>query len=253
MKKERLIAILGRGCMMEYPGGPFKPTRDFDNWDLQAPPETARPEVLAEKNDEDPNSVIGGGELNIAAAQILYEELKPACIVFAYGDNGPALQRKGFAGESEVMTNLFIEAMGTWRFNKNRARVWDGNFWKTEGKASGTFNELRNIFRLAELMEYTEVVIVTIMDHMTRVGGMLAKHFMTDELAYWKSRTRLEVTESILLRADPKLFSDRIWEIFGSQSHIRELQRQVNGLTALRKGVTQTNQHGVTLGTAATK
>jgi len=247
-----LLAVLGRGVMMEYPNGPFKPTRDFDIWDLSAAPELARPEILAEKNDADPNSVIGGGELNIAAAEVLYAELNPAYTVFAYGDNSPALQKKGFPTESAVMSALFREAMEA-KDQFPCVIEWDGNFWKTDGKASGTFNELRNIFRLAEYYSVDQVVILTIQDHMTRAGGMLAKHFMTPELEYWKGHTRFETSETVLLRSDPDKFSDRIWDMFASQSHIRELQRQVNGLTALWKGVTQTNQAGVVTGAGTAK
>ncbi len=249
MRKRTLLAVLGRGHMMEYPGGPFKPTRDFDNWVLGGDPSTARPDVLAEKNDDDENSVIGGGELNLAAGLALYAELDPVAIVFAYGDNSPALAAKGFPSESSVVSQIFLETANKKFGETPNVLVFDAGFWDTKGKASGTFNEIRNILRLANHLEANEVVIVTILVHMTRAIAMLEKHLRDPEFTTLRSKVRFEVTESVLLRVNPADYAERAWEIFGSKSYHRNLQRETNGLAALMKGTTQTNQPGVVLST----
>jgi hypothetical protein len=216
-------------------------------WVLGGDPNTARPDVLAEKNDDDPNSVIGGGELNLAAGMMLYDELNPQAIVFAYGDNSPALAAKGFPSESSVVSQIFVEKIKERWDETPNVIVFDSDDWKTEGKASGTFNEIRNILRLATRENVDEVVIVTILLHMTRAAGMLEQHLRDPGFTALRKKVRFEVTETVLLRTDPDNYAERIWEIFGSQSYLRNLQREANGLVALRKGTTQTNKPGVVL------
>jgi len=236
--KKILLAVLGRGSQMAYPGGPWVLTKDFEIWKL-----TERSSVLTDPDDSNENCVIGGGELNLAAGVVLYKELNPELTVFAYGDNAPHVgEGSDRPSESNVMNDLFTEIVERETGTVPRAQVFVQTPGKVRGKASGTFKEIKNILRLAQQDEFDEVVLVTVLVHVNRALGMAAKHLEDPEFAGLRGKIRFEVTEGVLLRADPQSYAERVWAIFNSRAFIRNLQRETNGLTALRKGVTQTTQ-----------
>jgi hypothetical protein len=231
---------------MEYPGGPFKPTRDFDWWDITPGAPISRPTVFLENiEDTDPNAVIGGGELNRDTAAVLHEELAPELTVFAYGKNSPAFAAAGFPSESSILSGLFLEMMRG-RNAEPRVEIFDPDFWDRQGKitGSGTFQEIKNIFYLANLKQFDEVVIVTILLHLARVVAMVTKHLADPEFAGLREKVRFEVSELVLLRKNPQAYAERAWKIYGSQSYVRNLKREVNALENMYKGVTQTIQPG---------
>lgn len=235
--KKTLLAVLGRGSMMAYPDGPWAVTKDTDVWILGA----KRPEVITTGSDDDPNTVIGGGELQLAAASILHRELNPLLTVFAYGNRSPYLKERGYPSESAVMTRLFQEMMRGRFGEEPLVNVFNEDEWNTEGSSS--FQEVHNLLTLGKAIGADEVVLLTIMVHMNRVLVMAAKHLNDDPvLRDMRSKLRFEVTESVLMRADPENYAERALAIFGSQAFLRNLERELNGSRAMYRGVTQTHQ-----------
>jgi hypothetical protein len=224
--------------MMNSPGGSWALTKDFDIWDIT--PGVLRPEVLPPKNDDDPNSVIGGGELNLAAAVALYEYFNPYLTVFAYGNRSPYLLQRNYPSESEIMTHLF-QGIIRERLGVNpRVDIFDEAARQVEG--SGTFREVRNILELALTKNFDEVVLVTVLVHMTRVLGMVAKHLQTPGLGNLRGKIQPEVSECVLMRFEPAQYANRVWELVSSKSYITNLRREAAALEAMRSGVTQTTQ-----------
>jgi hypothetical protein len=234
--KRTLLAVLGRGSLMKYPGGPWTITRDLDVWVLGV----KRPIVLSEQNDENPNSVIGGGQLQIAAAICISIETDPDLVVFAYGNRSPYLG-KDYPSESHVMSDAFKKEMHQLGRTSPPVEVFNEERWGTD-KSSGTYQEVHNMLTLANRMGVDEVVFLTVQVHMNRVLGMIAKHLKDPEFESLRNKWRFEITESVLLRCNAAKYAGRINMMFGSQSFVRNLGREHKGLEAMYNGVTQTKQ-----------
>lgn len=192
--KNILLAVLGRGCMMQYAGGPWAATRDLDIWKLGV----MRPDVLTEQNDDDPNSVIGGGELQLAAASVLYAELDPTLTVFAYGNRSPYLLEHGYPTESSVVSGLFRKIMLKETGKEPRVDIFNEEAWNVKGSSS--YQEVHNMLTLGKTMSVDEVIFLTVLVHMNRVLVMVAKHLRDNpDFAALRNKVRFEVTESVLL------------------------------------------------------
>lgn len=239
MSSKVLLAVLGRGCMMQSEDDPTRvPTEDFDWWKLG----TKRPDVITVPPDTDENCVIGGGQLNLAAAEQLYMELGPEEVVFAYGNRSEYLALHGYESESESMSAEFRKIM-TARGITPRIDVFDEKEWDTTGSSS--YQEVHNILVRALALGMDEVIFLTVMVHMNRVMVMVVKHLNEDpEFVSLRGKVRFEVAESVLLRTDAKHYAERVLAIFGSQAYLRNLERELNGSRAMYKGVTQITQPG---------
>ena len=222
---------MGRGAMMEYPGGPWRVTDNFDIWDIASG--KSRPDIIQSKNDDDPNSIIGGGKLNLTAGAILYRDNNPALTVFAYGKTPPRPGHPEYPSECKVMTQQFLEMMG--QEQPVRVKIFDPN---NNVSGSGTFQELKNILVLASEMEADKIIIVSVLTHMGRIAGMLANHLLDPTFRSLRTRIYPEVSEFVIMRAMPTMHEEA-WEIFGSKSMYRNLLRDAKGLEALFSGITQ--------------
>lgn len=252
MPKQTLLAVLGRGMGRKAPEEPLKPTMDYDHWDI-TPGGKGRSLVFMGKNEEDPDCVLGGGELNLAAGLVLYEELNPEYVVFAYGKNSPSFEEAGYPTESHVVSTIFRKMVKKRTGGIAPVIVFNADFWQAHGKetGSGTFNELRNIFLLANLFELDEVIIVSIHVHMTRALGMLARQLQDPEFSGLRKKVRYETSEAVLLRADTEKYAERLLDLFGSQAWVRNSGREFAGLQAMYRGFTQTTQGVITPAEAA--
>ena len=234
--KKVLLAVLGRGCMMDGLEGPWVSTEDFDWWKLGV----SRPNVITVPPDTDENCVIGGGKLQIDAAKALYRELQPVMTVFAYGNRSPYLKAHDYPSESEVMTGDFVNEVTEEMGIPPCVDTFDEDEWNAAGSSS--YQEVHNLLSLALRLGVDEVVFLTIQVHMNRVLVMLTKHLKDPAFASLRTKVRFEITESVLLRTDAEKYAERVLAIFGSQAFLRNLERELNGSRAMYAGVTQTKQ-----------
>lgn len=217
----------------------------FDRWDI-VPGGAGRTSVFLPHDDDDPNEVIGGGELNFAATKALYLERYykttevPDCTVFAFGNRSPYLAEHRYPSESEIMTATFVQEIKSETGHFPGVEVFKEERWKVEG--SGTFQEVRNILEFALQENFDEVIMVSILLHMARIMPMMEKHLRDPRYTDLRDRIRPEVSEFVLMRAQPAHYTCDIWDIFGSQSYIRNLKREASALERLREGITQTTQ-----------
>ncbi len=245
MQKRVAVCVLGRGIQRKSSDGPLRPTRIYDYWDITTPG-ALRPEVLPKRVVGGPNWVIGGGEWNLGAAIELYPDLKPAVTVFAYGNRSPYLTERGYPSESQIMTDLFADAVSA-RFEETPyTDIFNEAAWNTAG--SGTFQEVRNMLVMGQREECDEIVFLTVSVHMTRVAFFIAQHLREDGLAHLAPRIRLETSESVLLRYRPE-YASEIFEMFRSPEYSENLRREQNAIANfLAKGVTQTSNALATAG-----
>ncbi len=223
-----LLAVLGRGTQQLCEGGSWEPTEDLEVCDENF----AHLPVRVPEDDNHPNSIIGGGKLNILAGAELFKQLHPAMAVFAYGFRSKYLAERKFPSESQVMTEAFEKLFGeddSWPVTA----PFHEHSWP-EVKASGTLQELHNIFTAAKEWETPNIAVVTVAVHVPRTALMI-KHHKADN-TFASLRIELVASEYVLLRADPEKYGGRVNHIFGSQSYIRNFEREINGINALLSG-----------------
>lgn len=240
-----MLAVLGRGAQMEYPGGPWRPTGDYEHWNLKVPPEQSRSAVVESTDDENENCVLGGGTLNFDAAVELYSELRPELVVFGYGIPSPAFLKAGYPSESETTSGLFRDAIKDMLGYIPPVEVFDPESWKNkiQNTGSGTFNEVRHMLIRADEGGFDEIVFVTLLLHLSRAMKMVAKRLEEPELSHMTGKARYEASEIVLMRANPQKYNERIWAIHRSKAYVRELMRQADAAKNMTwGGITQTTQ-----------
>ncbi len=226
MEGKLLLAALGRGTQQLYANGPWEPTGDLEVCDEKF----AHLPICVPENDDHPNSIIGGGQLNILAAAELWRQLDPAIVVFAYGNRSLHLQEYGFPSESEIMGEYFAKLIGDPAAASRLVDVFDEKEWNVGG--AGTLQELHNIFSLARKRDIQNVTIVTVAVHAARVAFMVRGY----SGEFGDLKISIAVSEYVLLRANPEKYADRVKRIFASQSYIRNYEREISGMNALLAG-----------------
>jgi len=244
---KRLLAVFGAGCDMK--DGIWIPGGDFEIWPLG--PNGGRSIVRQDSvDDNDPNAVIGMGELTLEAAVAIYPHVNPDSVAIAYGDSSPSLKLDGHPSENEVMSEYFEE-----RHPKARLEIFDPVEWKSGGSASGTYHEVANLLRLMQRDAIDEVFIVHRKVHL-RAMELTTLRLQEPEFQDLAKRIRIQSgsVESILTKSDPDKFWKRIWNIEDSKAYTRSLLREGNWLyNFIKKGSTQVVQKPVEQPILATK
>ena len=121
-----LLAILGRGIQHPSPESTvWELTPDIELCDEKG----AHLPFRAPENDDDPRSIIGGGQLNVLAGTILIDRLRPTLVVCAYGARSKYLNSIGAPSESEIMTSLLSNEVGKQKEIMPATDVFDEAAW----------------------------------------------------------------------------------------------------------------------------
>ena len=212
-----LLAALGRGSHQNA-NGKWVLTSLFEICDEVG----AHLAIQLPEDDSNPNSCIGGGELNLLAGLELWKLLRPALTVFAYGSRSRYLHDIDAPSESIVMTSKFSQLMA----DENQTpivEIFDEKSWGTSN--AGTDQELHNIFTRANQFGIKNVAIVTVAVHVPRTALMIQGHLSNPTFA--GILPQLYPTELILEQADPEKYSDLFARSVGSQSFLRTFQREI--------------------------
>jgi hypothetical protein len=232
-----LLAVLGRGIQQDSTG----------KWVLTDLLEVcnevgAHLAVQPPEDDNNPNSCIGGGKINLLAGVELYKYFRPALTVFAYGARTKYLHEIGAPSESRVMTEEFLRILES---ESPTVEVFGEAAW---GKtAAGTFEELDNIFTRAIHHGIKNVAIVTVAVHVPRTALMVSVQ-LNKSVFDGKIFPQIYTSELILESARPVEFRGLFAKSVSSQSFRRTLAREIGlggvyprgGINSLFAGTTHT-------------
>ena len=222
----QLLAILGRGIRKKQDGS-WVPARDLEMYgDNFAPIVELRP-----VNDDDPNCLVGGGELNIRAGAKLIGSHQHTLemVACAYGGRSRYLTEVIGPSEAEIMT-LYLAQFVPW--STTQVLVWPRE-QQTQSGETNTRQELANIFALAVNRGYTEVGIVTVLAHYARTVLMASRHLQNPAFVHLK--LECFVSEGVLLRYNPDM-EERIKKLHASRAFMRTMFYECRGLNALLAG-----------------
>lgn len=227
-----LLAILGRGIQHPSPESTvWELTPDIELCDEKG----AHLPFRAPENDDDPRSIIGGGQLNVLAGTILIDRLRPTLVVCAYGARSKYLNSIGAPSESEIMTSLLSNEVGKQKEIMPATDVFDEAAWHAE--ESGTNREIHNILTLANQRNIKNVALVTVAVHLPRTA-LMAKQHLEREPAFKNILLNCYASELVLLN-DPEanaMYEARVRRIFASKSYVRNLERELRGMNDLLEG-----------------
>ncbi|HEY5220726.1 MAG TPA: hypothetical protein VIJ29_01065 [Candidatus Paceibacterota bacterium] len=238
--------MLGRGLQQDQNGN-WVLTKLFEVCDEKgAHLPTALPE-----DDDNPNSCIGGSELNILAGVELYKYFHPAMTVFAYGMRSNYLRNINAPSECVVGTKKFLE-IAREEGETPEVEIFREGEWNQP--TSGTDAEIHNIFSLvlAPDLQIANVAIVTVAVHVPRTALMVQGHMQNPEFA-GRIFPQIYVAEQILETADPEQYAGLWARSIGSQSFTRTFQREIGfggvyprgGVNAYFAGIRQTDSSKV--------
>ena len=227
-----LVAVLGRGIQMRDPhADPTKvesyvPTGDTEI--CRRDPETNRLSHLRVRvpaDDDHPDSIIGGGELNLLAGETLIENAMPECVVCAYGARSDYLKPDG-PSESEVMSRRLSERTFHYR---PVVETWERN--RELLGPSNTAQEFINILDLAVERNCEKVIIVTVGVHVPRAAVFLNEAIAMGGVKYNKlSPPVLLRSEAYLLEANSYKWGPRVEALWKSKSFARNWERETRGM-----------------------
>lgn len=226
-----LLAILGRGVQMLDPkADPTDVMSYASTEDLEICKRDSKNQRLSHRrvripaDDDHPDSIIGGGELNLLAGRQLICDLNPSYVVCAYGHRSDYLKPDG-PSESEVMSRWLNE-----RFSfPSEVRIWSRN--RELSTSSNTAQEFINILDLAVDLKCLKVVITTVGVHIPRAAVFLAHAIAQGGAKYNElSPPVLLRSEEVLLAADPKKWGPRVKQLRESKSFARNWEREASGM-----------------------
>ena len=241
-----ILAVLGRGIQCLDPGS--DPT-DAASWvsteDLEVcDKDSAHLSVRVPADDANPYCMIGGGEMNLEAGQILIRRYRPRFVVCAYGGRSDYLKSVGGPSESEVMSKELAKLLATNALHLTRIRsVRDFRLseivvWPRERELpvpSNTGQEIRNIFDLALEHRITTVGIVTIGVHIPRAMIYVAK-YLSRHGVYKGLSVQVFESEEVLVTADPRNWP-RVEALRNSQAFARNWAREADGVRKIIRDV----------------
>lgn len=234
-----LLAILGRGIQKIEEKGPWVLTDDLEMCDEKG----AHLPVRVPVDDENPNCLVGGGNMNLVAGYWLGVEYQPRVVVCAYGGRSAYLQSVNGPTESVIMdrmlVNMLMEAANSGGFTPGVHLFSHGEFiaWpreKTVPGPSNTNRELQNIFELAVERGLTKVGVVTVAVHYARTLLMAERHLVKPEFSHLEFQCY--ASEDVLLRVDSEMYGPRIRAMHFSKAFMRTLFREVRGINFLLAG-----------------
>lgn len=225
-----LLAVLGRGIQ--------HPPAGSADWDLTQDLEVcdekgAHFAVRVPENDDDPNSIVGGGELNMIAGATLCHALNPTLLVCGYGARSKYLNQIGAPSESKVMRDKLVAELERRNVAVPMTEVYDEE--KMGAEESSTNRELYNIFTLAAERNIEHVAIVTVAVHLPRTALMAERHLL-QEPKFKNIVLQCYASELVLEKYAPGQYSDRVKRMFSSKSYIRNLEREIRGINDLFAG-----------------
>lgn len=217
-----LLAILGRGVQ--------RLKADSDPTDVASYVTTEDIEICDEKfahlpvrvpaDDEHPNAIVGGGQLNLLTGAELVRTYHPQLVVCAYGGRSPYLESINGPSESEIMSAELSHMLGT-------API---HVWPREKKVPGPANtgtEIRNVLDLAIDREIYRIMIVTVGVHVPRTGTFVAK-LLSQNARYRDLAPVVLESEEILVGANEH-YVGRVKTLRDSKSFARNWAREANG------------------------
>jgi hypothetical protein len=223
-----LIAILGRGIQKDKSA--WSLTEEIEVCDKNSAHLIDR----VSPDDENPCSMIGGGELNLIAGKILIEnqDIKPPKIVVcAYGHRAQYLEDADAPTESEVMS----EQLKPFIPEETELLVWDKHRYPKPLVPSNTRQEMLNVLDLALEKKCSRVAFIAIGVHVPRAATYLAKHLSVYEKYRVLNPVVLE-TEEILL-ANRVKYSSLVEKIRSSKSFARNWVREADGIQKIIRDV----------------
>lgn len=225
-----LLALLGRGIQQtSLKNMTWELTHDLEVCDEKG----AHLPVRAPENDDDPRSIIGGGELNALAGTVLSQTLHPDLVVCAYGARSKYLNSIGAPSESHVMSDRLTAEITKAGGTVPEIEVFDEEQWRSD--ATGTNQELHNIFTLAVRRGITNIAITSVAVHIPRVL-LMANHHLKNDPVFKGLAMQCYASELVLLESGPEHYRDRVDRIFGSQSYVRNFARELSGMNDFLAG-----------------
>lgn len=225
-----LLAILGRGIQKETADGPWVLTED-----LEVLAENGGHSIIRLPVDEsNPNCVVGGGELNLAAGLELYHEHEPKLVVCAYGHRARYLVEADAPTESEVMSTRLALFCKVRTQTEPEMVVWLKD--KDVPVPSNTKVELLNILRLASDRECLSVGIVTVTVHLQRAILFMRRHFASEEFSHKHIEVEFFASEQVLTRVNPEAYAPRVLYLFSSEAFRRNALRELSGVNDFLAG-----------------
>lgn len=236
------VVFLGRGISMLKPGGYWGLTEDIEVCDEQF----AHLPVRVPENDDHPNSIIGGGELNLLAGLELEKrfmaegKFNPQLALHAYGFRSKYLKSIDAPSESKVMSEKYCDIGG----HPGIVQVFNENVWQNVADMpSNTNQEIDNVFIEAFHRDIRHVAIVTVAVHCWRANLMAQRHLSNPEKIYGgKIKLQFYASENVLLEANPAKYDERCRALLGSKSFQRNLILEQRGVNALLSGTYQSVQ-----------
>ena len=227
-----LLAVLGRGVQMLDPDADptdvksYAPTEDLEV--CKRDPKTQRlshVRIRVPANDNHPDSIIGGGELNLLAGEALIRDARPDYVVCAYGHRAGYLKPDG-PSESEVMSRWLKERSLSYG---PVVEVWERN--RELSGPSNTAQEFINILDLAVGRDCGKVIIVTVGVHVPRAAVFLNEAIAMGGVKYNKlSPPVLLRSEAYLLEANSYKWGPRVEALWKSKSFARNWERETRGM-----------------------
>lgn len=225
-----LLAILGRGIQRRsVESDAWEPTPDIEVCDEKG----AHLPVGVSEDDNNSNSIIGGGELNVIAGALMAKQLNPAVVVCAYGARSKYLKEIGAPSESQVMSEKISAEMNRLGLQPPKIEIFDEA--KFNGEESGTKQELQNILTLASQLNIQNIALVTVVVHIPRTA-LMAGQAIKENPAWGNIILQCYPSEIVALKEDPSQYEERIRQIFASKSYIRNLEREMKGINDFLAG-----------------
>lgn len=226
-----ILAILGRGIQKLRESDP---NSEISSWQLTEDLEVctdlgAHLPVRVPADDNNPNCLVGGAQMNLEAGKVLIQQHAPQIVVCAYGDRSKYLKDVGGPSESEVMSEVLYRSRMT---TKSKLAVWQREH-STE-LASNTRQEILNIFDLAIERELTRIGFVTVGVHVPRTATFIAKHISTFPKYQHLSPVLFE-SEEVLLGSSDR-WKPRVDALRNSQAFSRNLANEFKGTLAALTG-----------------
>jgi len=225
-----LLAVLGRGIQRLTPNGEWTITEDLEVTDNGF----AHKPVRVPVDDCDPCCIVGGGEINLKAAEIMYLTRKDIAVaVFAYGARSDYLISVDAPTESMVMSHLFFGLLRP--FSMPEIVVWPKDRPSPGGSAPNTRQEVLNAMELAVTRDIPKVIFLSVTAHLPRTTLFVDGHLKQDarlkdlDIEYLAS-------ESVLMQDDPVAHAGRVMGLFSSQAFTRTVQLERRGMNAFLSG-----------------
>lgn len=216
-----ILAILGRGIQWLESHGQWVLTEDLEVCGENG----GHLIVRVPADDENPNCLVGGGELNLQAGLELYRE-DAKIVVCAYSWQAKYLREVGAPSESQIMSAMFLERARGINLPEPIIQIWDENVLYE--LPSNTNRELQNIFELAVSGGFSRVALLTVAVHLPRTMLFTRKHL--EHPAFQGLKVGFFSAEQVLLGANAEFYAPRIMSLRRSKAFQRSAVKELKGI-----------------------